>query len=266
MNKSSVIVGLLLVSLLVSGGVAHTQPQPGVSTGTAIGNAIKTAITTAFPAISTIISAIWPGNNPSNKKKTDATTSTADLQKQSTQALAQLNTIASDLDTVTTFLANCVVAEDNVIAMRTYLKGKTSITDADKLQLQQYWNDSMGPLATLASAGPTIDNVSDTYIRTTLRAVVNTSAGPTDNVTNELNAGVAGLSLLSDDLVTLDSQLSAANALAAEIIGDVSLALKAVKNAGAGAQGETKQTPEQQNNIEAMDKILKSHIPELQPH
>jgi hypothetical protein len=229
---------VLLSAVLISPTQSRQNATPapaGSTTGKAIGTAISTAISTAFPAISTIINAIWPSNPTQNKKQPDATSATANLQQQSTQALAQISKLSSDLSITTVFLSNCVVAEDNVVAMRTYLQGKTALNSADKLQLQNYWNLAKGRIANLKTAESSIDGLDDPNIRVTLRAIADANSGLVDNVTGNLNA--ASITLLNPDLTTLDSQLSAVNALSAEIIGEVSVALKAVQTKAAGAQG-----------------------------
>jgi hypothetical protein len=235
-----------------------TTPPPGTSTGKAIGTAISTAISTAFPGISSIIKAIWPGSPTQNKKQPDATTATANLQQQSTQALAQLAKVSGDLSIVTVFLSNCVVAEDNIVAMRTFLQGKTSINASDKLQLQNYWNLAKGRIQNLKSAEASIDGLDDPNIRVTLRAVADANSGLLDNVTNNLNG--SALNLLGPDLATLDSQLSAVNALSGEIIGEVSLALKSVQTKAAGGQSIPTGSSEFQKAQHDLDSVVSQRI------
>jgi hypothetical protein len=207
---------------------------PGTAAGKAIGTTISTAISTALPAIGTIIHAIWPTNPNQNKKQPDAIAATANLQEQSTQALAQIAKESADLSVITIFLSNCVVAENNVVSMRTYLHRKTSLDANDKLELEHFWNVAKGRIQNLKSAGSSIDALDDPAVATTLRAISDANAGLVDNVTSELGAG--STDLLNADLATLDSQLSAVNALSGEIIAEISVALKAVQTKAAGAQ------------------------------
>lgn len=217
------------------------------STGTAIGTGIKNAITAAFPAISTIINAIWPKqNDPTKQTKATATQATKELQQQSVQGLSQMTQITSELDTITLFLANCIVADDQVIAMRTYLDAKTTITPADVLQLNDYWNTAKGRLGNLKSAGSAVAIMNDASVQVVLQAVVNATAGPTDSISQELSAGTPGLKLLNSNLQQLDGQLSAANALSGQVIQNISLALKTLKNNAGGAQGQVTQSKELQ--------------------
>jgi hypothetical protein len=259
-----------ILALVLVCGCLQAQPNqvaaaaaPGTSTGTAIGTAIKTAVSTAFPGISAIINAIWPGSSTDKKTKTNATDATRTAAQKATQGLQQMSSITSDLDTVTIFLSSCMVAENNVTALRAELKGKTGLTSTEKMQVTHDWNDAKSRLAGLGSASSSIDNITDTYMRVTLRAVVDANKGPIDNITGEIAQGDAALPLLSDDLAKLDAQLSAANALAVEIIGDVSLGLKALKNTAAGAEGATLPTPDQEKAQKAMDATLKSRFPNL---
>lgn len=268
MKISRLFAVITLICVLSSSGQqkpaapAAPAPAPGVAAGTAIGNGIKAAITTAFPAISTIINAIWPGNSNGNKNKATATTATATLKAQSVTGQSQINGITTDLDAVTEFLASCVVAENNVIAMRTTLRLKSSLSPAETLELKNEWTTAKGRLAKLAQAGSLVNNVTDTYIQTTLQAVVDANSGPIESITNDLSAGPTGYPQLSVDLALLDSQLSAVNALAGVVIGNVSYGLKAAKNAGT-AQGITQMTPAQTQLQAEFDSSLKKRFPKL---
>lgn len=252
----------VLLTLPTSSQTGNTPaPAPGTGAGKAIGTAISTAITTAFPAISTVINAIWPKKPTDNtsKKQPEATTATASLQQQSTQALAQIAKVSSDLSVVTIFLSNCVVAENNIVAMRTYLQGKTALNEADKLQLQNYWNLAQGRIQNLKSAGSSVDDIEDPNVRVTLRAISDANSGPVANVTANLNA--SAISLLNQDLATLDNQLSAVNALSGEIIGEVSLALKTVQMKGAGAAGTAAGSREFRAAQRDLQGVLSERIP-----
>src|SRR6266849_9288391 len=110
----TILIFTAIVVCTTDGG-AHcakqtSQAAPGTSTGTAIGTAIKTAIGVAFPAISQVISAIWPNNSSGNKNKTQAADAIKTMQDQSVAALKQISSITTDLDTITLFLSNSVVA------------------------------------------------------------------------------------------------------------------------------------------------------------
>jgi len=260
------VLSIVLLTVPMSSQTGNTTPvAPGTTTGKAIGTAISTAITTAFPAISTIINAIWPKKPTDNdsKRQPAATALTANLQQQSTQALAQIAKVSSDLSVVTIFLSNCVVAENNIVAMRTYLQGKTEIKPNDKLQLQNFWNLAKGRIQNLKSAGTSVDALDDPNVRVTLRAISDANSGLVDNVTNNLGGGAVGL--LNQDLATLDSQLSAVNALSGEIIGEVSLALKTVQTKGAGAEGITAGSIEFQHAQDDFKKVLSQRIPVQAP-
>jgi hypothetical protein len=249
---------LAFATLLAQQAPPATTPAPGTSAGTTIGNAIKTAITVAFPAVSSIINAIWPGNSAGNKTKPTAQAATAPLQQQSTAALQKIGAVSTDLDTTALFLSSCVIAQNNVVSMMTRLQGKTTISPADKLLLSHDWTIASGRLSKIASAGATINNISDDYIRVTLRGIVDANEGTTANIKSEIDAGTPGLSLLNQDLANLNSQLAAVNALAPEIIGSISLGLKDLKNATAGALGSTKPTQEQEENQKELDRILQN--------
>jgi hypothetical protein len=261
LRLSAVMLSTLLISPTYSQtGTGAAAAPAGSTAGKAIGTAISTAITTAFPAISTIIHAIWPTNPNQNKRQSDATSATASLQQQSTQQLAQLAKLSGDLSVVTVFLSNCVVAENNIVAMRTYLQGKTTLNDTDKLTLQNYWNLAKGRLTNLKSAGSSIDGLDDPNIATTLRAVADANSGLVDNVSANLNA--SSITLLNPDLATLDSQLSAVNALSGEIIGEVSVALKTVQTKAAGAEG----TPELTSAFQQAQQDLNDGVTRLKGH
>lgn len=259
---------LLLSALRISGQqqpTTHTPaPAPGVATGTAIGNGIKAAITTAFPAISQIISAIWPGNNNGSKNKQQASNATAPLKQQSVQGQTKLNEITGDLDAVAKFLSACMVAENKVIDMRTMLRLKTTFTPAETLTLKNDWTTAKGQLTPLAQAGSVLNDVSDTYIQTTLQTIVGANSGPIGSIDNDISAGSAGYPQLSADLATLDSQLSAVNALAGIIIGNVSYGLKEAKNVAAAAQGTTGMSDAEKQLQTDFDASLKNRFPKLQ--
>lgn len=271
MKVSCIFAAAVLIPILVLANPKQqtkppaTPPAPaGTATGTAIGNGIKAAITTAFPAISTIINAIWPGtNNNNSKKKPDATNATTGLQTKSVEGQTKLNTITNDLDAVTVFLSSCTVAENNVIAMRTTLRLKTSLTAAEALQLKNEWTTAKGRLTKLAQAESVVNNVSDTYIQTTLQTIVDANSGPIGSIDNDMGAGAGGYPQLSSDLALLDSQLSAVDALAGIVIGNVSLGLKAAKNSAAGAEGVTTMTDDEQQNQKDLESQLKTQFPKL---
>jgi hypothetical protein len=232
-----------LSALLVLCSNRTAVDADAASTGKAIGTGINAAITAAFPAISTVINAIWPAGSNGNKNKTAATTATAPLQQQATQGLLQMNQVTSDLDTLTLFLANCIVADNKVVAMRTAIQGKTSLTPTDLLQLNDQWNTANGRLANLKSAGGSVKAMNDASVQTVLQAVVDSTAGPTTSISQELTAGTAGIGLLSTNLQTLDQQLSAVNALSGQVIQNISTGLKTAKNTAAGAQGSASPSP-----------------------
>jgi len=232
---------LILIVTSVSERQTHVSAD-AASTGKAIGTGINAAISAAFPAISTVINAIWPkSDDNSNKKKTDAAAATQDLQKKANEGLAQLDKVTSDLDTITLFLANCVVADNHVVAMRTLLD-KDKLSEQDKLQLEDHWNKAKGRLSRLKDAGGSVTKMNDPSVQTVLQAVVDTTAGAIDSITKQLSAGDAARPLLSKNLEELDEQLSAVNALSGQIIQNISSGLKSAKNTPAGRQGALRQT------------------------
>jgi hypothetical protein len=238
------IVGGVTVALLVLVINGSWQPRveaDAASTGKAIGTGINNAITAAFPGISTIINAIWP-NGAGNKNKTAATAATQPLQQKSVQGLTQLDTVTSDLDTITLFLANCIVADNQIIAMRTILQGKTSLTPQEKLALENDWNTAKGRLGNLKGASGQVAKMNDPSVQVVLQAVVDSTAGPTDSVTQELAAGNAAIPLLSQNLQMLDQQLSAVNALSSQVIQNISYGLKSAKSTAAGALGSVEES------------------------
>jgi hypothetical protein len=242
---------------------APAAASPGSATGTAIGNGIKAAITTAFPAISTIINAIWPGANNGNKRKSDATTATSDLKARSVQGQSQINAITGDLDAVAVFLGSCVVAEDHVIAMRTTLRLKPVLNATEELEFKNHWTVASQRLATLKSTGSLIDNVSDTYIQTTLQAIADANLGLISSIDNDVKAGSAGYPQLSNDLALLDSQLAAVNALSGVIIGNVSFGLKGAREVAAQGQGATQMSAAERALQEEFESSLKTRFPKL---
>ena len=238
-----VITSSVLLLLTI---VNDQQPRvhaDAASTGKAIGTGINAAITAAFPGISTVINAIWPkGSETKNQKKETATKVTKPLQAQSTKGLSDFDKVTSDLDTITLFLDNCVVADNNIIAMRTSLSGKKTMSEADKLELNNHWNPAKGRLSNLKGAGGSVAKMNDASLQVVLQAVVDSTAGTTDSVTQEIAAGTAGLTLLASDLQQLDQQLSAVTAISGQVIQNISLGLKAAKNTAAGAEGEVQET------------------------
>jgi len=228
----------------LSGDVVRVQAD-AASTGTAIGTGIKDAITAAFPAISTIINAIWP-SGAGKKSKTDATSATQTLQTQASQSLDKLSGITTDLDTITLFLSNCVVADDHVIAMRTMLQGKTALTQSDVLALGDEWNKANGALSNLKGASGQVTQMNDASVQVVLQAVVDSTSGTSASITQELSAGTPGIDLLSQNLQDLDQKLFAVNALSGQVIQNISSGLKAIKSAAAPGTG-TQQPPAQQS-------------------
>jgi hypothetical protein len=86
-------------------------------------------------------------------------------------------------------------------------------------------------------ADSVVNAVNDPTLQMSLRAIVDANAGVLSSVKNDYDAGSGGLSDLSVQLATLDSQLSAVNALSEEIISNVSLGLKAARQQNSNAQG-----------------------------
>jgi hypothetical protein len=240
----TVLASLALVVFLNTTTNQARVHADAASTGKAIGTGINAAITAAFPGVSSIINAIWPkGQDNTNKKKADATTATQQLQQKATQSLNQFDTVTTDLDTITLFLANCIVADDHIIAMRTMLKGKTALTPTDILALSNDWSIAKGRLTNLKGQGPAVTKMNDASVQVVLQAVVDSTSGLTDNVTDQIKAGTPAIDLLSTNLEELDHQLSAVNALSGQIIQNISSGLKNVKNTAAGAQGEVQESP-----------------------
>jgi len=257
---------LLLPALVVAQQPSNptSKPAPGAGTGTAIGNGIKAAITTAFPAISQVINAIWPGDkNNSSKKKDDATAATAGLKSKSVEGQTTLNQITGDLDAMAAFLSACTVAENRVIDMRTMLRLKTTFTPAEALQLKNDWTTAKGRLTPLAQQASVLNNVTDTYIQATLETIVQANSGPIGSIDNDMAAGNTGYPQLASDLAVLDSQLSAANALAGIVVGNVSHGLKDAKNVAAGAQGTTEMSDSEIQIQADFDSMLKERFPKL---
>jgi len=240
---ATVLSAAFLCSLLLLTGNQPAVQATAASTGTAIGTGINAAITAAFPGISAILNAIWPSGSTGNKKKTSATAATAPLKQQANQGLVQINQITTELDTITLFLANCIVADTNIVAMRTMLEGKTSLTPADLLELNNKWNTANGRLGNLKGAGGSIAQMNDPSVQVVLQAVVDSTAGPTQSVSDELKAGTPGISLLLTNLQALDQQLSAVNALSGQVIQNISTGLKTVRSTAAGAQGTVAESP-----------------------
>jgi hypothetical protein len=233
----------MLVTLITMNDRQLRVQADAASTGKAIGTGINAAISAAFPGISTVINAIWPkGAENKGKNKDAATQATQKLQSDSTKGLSDIDKVTSDLDTITLFLDNCIVADDNIIAMRTFLAGKKTLSVDDKLQLNSHWNPAKGRLGNLKGAGGKVATMNDASLQVVLQAVVDSTAGATDNVTQEIEAGTAGITLLSDNLQQLDQQLSAVTAISGQVIQNISLGLKTAKNTAAGAQGEVQET------------------------
>jgi hypothetical protein len=264
MKVRRVVGTILLVSVLAfpQSNSAATN-KPGASTGTAIGNAISAAISAAFPGISSIVNAIWPKNDNGKKTKDNAAASTKPLQLDANKGLQDIDKISNDLDTVTLFLANTVVAENNVVAMRTMLRGKATLNPAEKLQLQNLWFVVKDRLTRLAPAGPNISKLNDASLQATLRTVVDTNAGLFEIIKNDMDAaGGIGLADLNSNLETLDSQLSAVNALSGEIIGNVSLGLKTARQQASGAQGAI-DSKAQKTALADLQKVFEERFPGL---
>jgi hypothetical protein len=253
-----VAVSLLLVCSTES---SYSVAPDAKSTGTAIGTAINSAVTTAFPGIMSIVNAIWPNKASDKKTKTDATNSPSvqDLQKNAVQGLQDLKKISSDLDVVTLFISNTVAAENSVIAMRTMLEGKTSLSNADKLQLNDSWNPAKEALASLKNSDAQINALQDPALQNAFRALAK-AAGIVDNITAEINAGTPGRTLLSKNLATLDGQLSAVNALSGEIIEDISFGLKQTVASASGKQDTTTLSPDMESARANFQSILKSRL------
>jgi len=256
--STSLVVVLLLVC------TSERSYSDAGSTGKAIGTAINSAITAAFPGVMSVINAIWPSNSSDKKTKTDATNgkkspSVQDLQNKATQGLQDLKKITADLDVVTLFISSSITAENSVVSMRAMLVGKTSLSDADKLQLNQYWSPAKEALTGLKNSGTQIDALQDPTTQSTFRAVAK-AAGIVDNIDNQIKAGDAGLGLLSKNLEKLDDQLSAVNALSGEIIEDISFGLKQATNAASGKQSEVVQSDELKKAKTTFSDILKSKL------
>jgi hypothetical protein len=251
-------VSLLLVCSAES---SYSAAPDATSTGTAIGTTIKTALSTAFPGIMSIVNAIWPSTAKPDAKKTkaDATKSTQDLQTSAVNGLKELKGITSDLDIVTLFISNSVTAENSVIAMRTMLQGKTSLSDTDKLQLNDFWNQAKEALGSLKNSDAQINALQDPALQGTFRALAK-AAGIVDNITDDIKAGTPGLPLLSKNLATLDGQLSAVNALSGEIIESISFGLKQTVAAASGKESLTTLSPELQTAKDNFASTLKSRL------
>jgi hypothetical protein len=263
------VATLLSSPLLTRAQTATTATTTGSAStaGTAIGTAISTAISTAFPVIGTILNAIWPpGQETKNKQKPAATAATTSLKQQSNQGLQSLAAVSAELDTITTFLASCVVAEDNVASLRGFLQGKTTPLSADdKLQVQRYWNPAKDNIASLKSAAASINGLGDPSIQTVFRSVANANSGLLDNINAELNSSAgSAMSSLAQDLTTLNNQLAAVNALSGEIIGDISIGIKAAKNTAAGAAGSTPLTDAQKAARATFNSVLSKAYPSIQ--
>jgi hypothetical protein len=254
---------LLTAAMVGFTTLALTQTtQPGTSTGSAIGTAIRSAITTAFPPIGTILNAIWPVGQNGNKNKATATQAITPLKQSANQGFQQLDALTHDLDAVTTFLAATVVAENNVVAMRTIIYGKSSLNDDEKLRLKNAMTPAQNRLEKLAAADSVVNAINDPTLQTSLRAIVNANAGVLSSVKNDYDAGAVGLADLSQQLATLDAQLSAVNALSTEIISNVSLGLKAARQQSSGAMGNVDATV-QDNAAKDLTDVLKQHYPAL---
>lgn len=250
---SFVVVSLLLICS------SERSYSDAKSTGTSIGTAINSAITTAFPGIMSIVNAIWPKKADDKKTKGDATQATKDMQEKAVQGLQDIKKISSDLDVVTLFISNSVVAENSVVAMRTMLLGKTSLSEADKLQLNDSWNPAKEALTSLKSSDAQINALQDPTAQNTFRALAK-AAGIVDNISDEVKAGTPGLQLLSKNLEKLDNQLSAVNALSGEIIEDISFGLKQAANTASGKQSATTLSLELQTAKDNFAATLKSRL------
>ena len=275
MNRSLLRTGLSLALIIALVSLSATtiaadgislsveKQASGTSAGTAIGTTIKTAITTAFPGIMSIINAIWPGNSNQKVDKTTAKQKADDLTKNTNDALASLGNAANDLNIVSTFLSNCITANNGVIAIRATLRGKTSLSTQDTNLMNHDWTLASASLHGLASQGSIISTVTDRYTQVTLQAIVTSSDGLVASITKEIAQGDAGLPLLTQDLDALYNQLSAVIALSGEIILDVSVGLKAVKSKGAGGQGEMELTDQQKNLRSSFQNTLFTNLPGL---
>jgi hypothetical protein len=266
------VVAYLLASIVVASLAFGQAPaaQPAASSaskvGTAVGTALSTALTTAFPVIGTVLNAIWPaGKENNNQKKSNATAATAPLKQQQNQGLQDLTKISAELTAISTFLSACVTAEGNVASLRGYVRGKTTLSDDDKLQVSRYWNPAKDNIGSLKNSAQAINNLGNPSIQQTFRDVANANNGLVDNINTELaSKAPSALSDLTEDLSTLDSKLAALNALSGEIIVDISVAINSAKNTAAGAGGSTSLTDAQKASRAAFDSVLSKAYPKIQ--
>src|ERR1700684_2015345 len=178
-RTTSTLATLAAFALLTLTSPAQNQVPPtttGTSTaqtvGKVVGTGISAVLSAAFPAAATIINAIWP--KPSDKKTaSQAQTPLTTLQKTSATQLQQLST---DLDTVNTFLVDCVMADRSVIQMQDLLGKKTTISADEQQALKRNWNDASPRIAELGkdAAKASANAVSDEYIKRSLLAISET--------------------------------------------------------------------------------------------
>jgi hypothetical protein len=242
---------------------APQAAAPGVSVGERIGNAVSAAVKTAFPAIQPLITAIFGNSSKDDTKKTkaDAQTSlqnarTAALQKQQPY-FDDLKKAATDLGTVRTFLSYCVVADENVVTMRTILS-HSSISAEDKNQLQYAWNTAKPNLQALGSGtiSTQIDAIGDPFVQTTLKNVANANLGGIQNVDDQLkNADWSNLRISIGDL---EVKISGVNALTGIIVGNISSGILSIPDKIKNSEGANV-NPEEQKEMN----IFRSRLTKL---
>lgn len=240
-RTTSTLATLVAFALLaLTGSPAESQTSPpttGTSTaktvGTVVGTGISAVLSAAFPAAATIINAIWP--KPTDKKTaSQAQAPLTMLQKTSAVQLQQLST---DLDTVNTFLVDCVMADRSVIQMQDLLGKKTTITSDEQQALKRNWNTANPRITELGkdSAKASANAVSDEYIKRSLLAISETNYGELTNITDDITS--KSVDDLRDRLATLEPKLAGVAALSGDIVAQVSAGLHAAAKNMAPSQG-----------------------------
>jgi hypothetical protein len=274
MHTKHILATALGFSLMLCANVDAQAPSaPSKSTtaskvGGAIGSGLNAALSSAFPGLSSIFKLIWPNGSNSKVSQTQAKTATSNLQAQSSQGLQNVKAIAAELDTVTLFLASCMSAENNVVQLRTFLKGKTGpLSDADLLSARHLWTKAQAGVVALKDTNAIITKLGDPTMQSIFRAVADENNGSIANISDELSSKAPNaMSLLSDDLATLDSQLAAVTGLSGEIIANVSAALDkvATDNLNPGAAKGNAQLKVNQGAIRMFDTVLTQHYKKIQ--
>jgi hypothetical protein len=265
---------LIAISAAVSAQTNTTAADtnaPGVTTGQRIGNIVKAAVTTAFPAVSTVLDAILSKtkNGDSNKVSTSdlksaATSSavktdvSAKAQSGAAQAIAPIGLIAGELQTVNSFLAPTVLANDNVLLMDAGLAA--SSPNWDEIQID--WKVAKAQLDKISKVQDSdLNKVQDAFIRIKLQSIRDTNGDLVIRIDAALSNKDKNVpktrALLQQLRQILDGMTSVAGYELANFQSDFTSLSAWAKGAG----GQTKQS----DSLETYTKALGSSPSKTQP-